>query len=354
MKRSSSGLIAFVSRLPWSAWVGMILLGVLVGVLTHVSNRTIDQKMGWSKPGPQIAAWSNTLPQFSIDGQWRDNSRANVRLWEAAKLVNKGEHLPTFFQEENDCTANAVVNGIDYAQCVQISQGDEIEYKEIDRPWVYGGARVTIGKKRNPGPGTSGGEAWKFVQDYGACPTDAPNMPKYSGQRAYLWGQKGPPQQFFEFAAPYAVKTVALVRDADEVRDAICSGYPCTVSSNWGSWNNGRSPRKVDGRLVLDHNGSWSHSMVIIGYDGETGREPYFYVLNSWGENAHGTPLQGEPPGGFWVRKKDVDFMCRSGDCYAASCFAGFPARKLNFEFLVQRKGQPCLKNDSQRFVLAP
>jgi hypothetical protein len=78
--------------------------------------------------------------------------------------------------------------------------------------------------------------------------------------------------------------------------------------------------------------------MCLIGYDGATGREPYWYVINSWGDSAHGTPPDGAPPGGFWIRAKDLAYILRQGDSFAWSNFAGFPSQDLNFRILGQKQ----------------
>jgi hypothetical protein len=169
------------------------------------------------------------------------------------------------------------------------------------------------------------------VQTYGVLDAQYEGVPEYSGRVAKTWGRRGPPEEFIEHAKQFCVKTVAPVRSAAEVRDAVCNGYPVTIASNWG----GRmQPRVVDGRLVNERSGTWNHQMCIIGYDGETGSEPYYYVLNSWGAAAHGTPPDDAPPGGFWIRTKDVEYIVKQGDSFAFSDFDGFPAQELDFRII--------------------
>ena len=87
-----------------------------------------------------------------------------------------------------------------------------------------------------------------------------------------------------------------------------------------------RPPIK-EGRLVNRRATTWMHQMCIVGYDGESASQPYWFVLNSWGDDAHGTPPDDAPPGGFWIGRKDVDFIVRQGDSFALSQFDGFPAQ---------------------------
>ena len=72
-------------------------------------------------------------------------------------------------------------------------------------------------------------------------------------------------------------------------------------------------------------------------------RRPYrpgAFLLNSWGANAHHGPQGvGHPsPAGFWADAEVVDGMLREGDSWAFSQFAGFPARKLDWQAMTARK----------------
>jgi glutaredoxin len=74
--------------------------------------------------------------------------------------------------------------------------------------------------------------------------------------------------------------------------------------------------------------------MCVLGYDGTANSgKKYFYVLNSWGPDAHPKPLQGEPPGGFWVTWEDLDRIVKQGDSWAFSSFDGF--RKTDIDWSV-------------------
>jgi hypothetical protein len=59
-----------------------------------------------------------------------------------------------------------------------------------------------------------------------------------------------------------------------------------------------------------------------------------FYILNSWGKSLHGTPAGSfnEPPGGFWIKKKEMEFICRD-EVFAFSQFQGFPAQTISWNF---------------------
>ena len=257
----------------------------------------------------------------------QDNARANVRLWEATIKV-LGHHTPNYPQQIGDCVSFGSKNALEYLQCVQIADGANIEFHAIYPPYIYGYSRHQIGKDRVRGDGSVGAWAATGTTEGGAAANDDPGCPPYNGTTARQWGQNGPPSEVIEIARKRLVKTVSPVTTAIEGRDALCNGYPVTVASNAGF---GSFVQK-DGRWVGVWNTTWMHQMCAIAYDGSGGPgHEYVYIINSWGETAHKAPLQGEPPGGFWVTFRDFGRMVEQRDSWAYSSFDGFTARDLNF-----------------------
>lgn len=319
-----------------------------------------EQRFGWAGPEgvKKAAPLVATMRTFKIVGApaGDDNTTKNVRLWDSSVKV-LGSHIPNYAQEIGDCVSFGAKNACNYLLCVEIANGSPgLEFHEAYPPWIYGGSRVNIGHGQlGRGDGSVGAWAAQFVQQFGVLRKDLDGVPAYSGSIAKTWGQKGPPKEFFPQAIDFKVSTVSPIRSADEARDALCNGYPVTIASDWGST---KMPQ-VDGRIVATRNANWPHQMCLIAYDGKTGSEPYFYILNSWGPDAHPKPLQGEPPGGFWVRKKDVDYITRQGDSFAYSNFKGFPARDLDFTVIGKKQAARSLNRKSEvrnesRFNLAP
>ncbi len=307
--------------------------------LRPVPSTPESARYGWA--GPEMVRQAKPLvagmPEFEISGVKRDNTTANVRLWDSVKMVTGGEHLPNIPQQIGDCVSWGARNAVDYLQCVQIARGPPThELHRAFAPYIYGISRVEIGKGRIHGDGSVGAWAAEGVRVYGVLRKDFDGVPQYSGSVAREWGRSGPPQQFVDEAKQYPVKTVAPVRSAAEVRDAICNGYPCTIASNWGGRQDAALSRALS-RVVFKRSGSWNHQMCIVGYDGSAG-EPLYYVLNSWGPNAHPDPMQDEPPGGFWIREKDVEYIVDQGDSFAFSGFQGFPAQDLDFTIVGEDK----------------
>lgn len=279
------------------------------------------------------------LPRFQIFGaaQDEDNSKKNVRLWDNVIAV-RGGHLPNVPQQIGDCVSFGTASAINYLQYSQMKRGPPAEFHAAFPPHLYGASRVTIGQQHGShfrGDGSVGAYAAEAAQKIGVLPADHPQCPPYSGDVARTWGRTGPPQWALDAAKANKVQTIAPMESTDDVRDAICHGYPVTISSNWGT----RTIRPQDGRNVARHDGSWGHCMCIVGYDGSAS-QPYWYVLNSWGPDAHPQPLQGEPPGGFWIDRKSLEYIVRSGDCWAFSAFDGFPAKELDLTPLRPKKAR--------------
>lgn len=259
-------------------------------------------------------------------------------LWDAAITVT-GNHLPVFAQETGDCVSWGMAHALNYLQCVQIATGAPYEFKPTFPPYIYGVSRVFVGKAQIPcrSAGSLGSWAALGVQDdkWGVLFADAPNCPPYSGSLADKWGCKpGPPKQFIDVAKKFTVQSAANVTTWQEVREALVNGYPVTIASNVGFQMSGTVK---SGKLWLRQSGSWAHQMCVIGYDVDP--EPCFFILNSWGPNAHGRQPDG-PSGGFWVPASVIQKIVGQGDSFAISTFEGFPAQQWDLDILKQREAR--------------
>ena len=331
-KNRHQGLVAII--------LAMIGSGSLVSTTVNVEVADPvtppSQRDGWA--GAELASEGPPATQLSdlvAGAEWGSSEGAQVYLWEYAQRINGGEHFPTFRQETGDCVSMGAANAINYLQAVQIAQdGANHRFRPAYQPWIYGVSRTAedIGAgKLGRSAGSVGRWAAETVQRYGVLPADADGVPDYSGQIADAWGYRGVPDEFFDDAEGFTVATTAQVRSYEDVRDAIASGYPVTVASNRGFR---MQPREHRGRMWGVPSGQWNHQMCFIGVDDQAesprGRGGV-YCLNSWGANAHGKPLNGEPPGGFWIDRQTVDAMVRQGDSWAFADFKGFRFRDLDF-----------------------
>lgn len=128
-------------------------------------------------------------------------------------------------------------------------------------------------------------------------------------------------------AKNYLVKSTAICKNADDVREAICNYYPVTCASNWGG---SMQCPVVNGVLLNSRRTVWSHQQSILGWWEHPQLGEIFYVMNQWGKNAHGICPTGAPPGGYWVRKPEVDWMCQGREVITLSQHQGYPAQHLD------------------------
>lgn len=308
-----------------------IWLMVLVG--NQIKPQEVEPRFGWA--GPEVAReeWRKigaSFPKFDLPEN-PENRNKRVVLWEFTKRINGGRHLPTVRQLIGDCVGAGAKQAVDYLQCVSIAQGGLIaDFRPVYLPYHYATGRNApeCGNGRIRGPdGSLGSWQAKALELYGVIPADFDGLPDYSSSVVRSWATRMPSGEYVTEGKLHLVRSAARVTSADQVRDAICNGYPVTIASDWGGMM--RPPTK-DGRLVNRKSDTWMHQMCIVAYDGETGSEPYWYILNSWGENAHGSPPDDAPPGGFWVTEKDVAYIVRQGDSFALSDLQGFPPRDLD------------------------
>ena len=326
----------------------LTVVGSIIWLRSSPPHETpIADRNGWSAEAfedESTAQIVGSLPEFQIVGDngeviVQDNSKANVRLWDAVIAVN-GQHLPNVPQQVGDCVSWAYCHGAEFLICIEMKTGPPgLEFHRLFPPYTYGLSRVQIGRGKIRGDGSCMAWAVAAGRDFGVLRSDADGVPAYSGTIARQWGKEGPPRDLIEAAKMYRIGDSSPVRSADAVRDAICNLYPVPFGA--GRIGFDRVAVKY-GRLVASPpQGSWAHAQCVIGYDG-SGAEPLFCVLNSWGPLAAGkSPLQGEPPGSYWITEKEMDFIARQGDAFAISGFAGFKARKIDFKLTERVNPKP-------------
>lgn len=289
-----------------------------------------DARFGWAGQDvaeKAFAKYEDAFPKFFISGQTEATDGKRMVLWEFSQKV-LGHHIPTFYQQIGDCVSMGASNAMEYLQCVEIAKlGDHEKYRPIFQPYIYGISRVKIGGGSIRGDGSVGVWAAQGIREYGVIPADEPGVPAYSGDVARDWGRKGPPADFINLGKKHLLKSTAKVTNYPMVRDALVNGYPVTVASNRGF----RMTGSIDkGKLWATPYGVWNHQMCIIGVDDDPKR-PGCYIINSWGENAHGKPADDAPPGGFWVDANVIESMVKQNDSFAFSQFDGFPEQDLDF-----------------------
>ena len=68
------------------------------------------------------------------------------------------------------------------------------------------------------------------------------------------------------------------------------------------------------------------HMWALVGVD-DNATAPGVYGLNSWGPDAHGKPLNGEPTGGAWMTADIIQKICDTrGEVIIWSGLKGWPS----------------------------
>ena len=278
---------------------------------------------------------------FEIEGE--SNAADRAFLWDFSKAANGGRHFTTFYQQTGSCVGNGGGQAVWYLSAVEVVRLKDPE--KVLLPFYllpYGRSRFYAGL-RGRGEGSFGSAFAEAMRKDGILPANTAGLPKYDETSGITWGRSNElawsdgaaiEAKWLSMSRKHLLRSTAQVKSALQVRQALLNYYPVTIASNWG----GQMTPPVQGTPPVRLNkraDTWQHQMCVIG----TVNHPQFgwiyYILNSWGVNAHGQPPAngyGEPPGGFWVREADMDYIARQGDSFAFSQFQGFPAQKLSWE----------------------
>jgi len=293
---------------------------------------------GWHDDPAQVQAVAATLPIKGFADTPAGQAvevRDHVYLWDAPRKV-LGTDIPAANQGGvGSCVAFGAMTAAEYLLVMQILSGQATEFKSVSPEVIYGGSRVQIGKGQIRGDGSTGVWAAKWCSEYGLVPKGKHgtiDLTNYSESRCRDYGNRGCPAELVPIARQSPVRSVAPIRNPDEARKALDSNYTITIASNVGFGPTGGNVRDADG--FLRPSGTWAHQMCIIGY--QTGRRPGFYIMNSWGPDwVRGPKGAGNPPdGGFWADESAVARILAQGDSWAYSDAAGFPRRKLDWNFI--------------------
>lgn len=280
------------------------------------------------------AAIKASWPKFSIVETSDAADVTRAFLWEPVK-ENRGSNWLPYYQQTGSCVGNGGGQATNYLMAVEAWEKGEPE--EVKFPlfylYPYGRSRV-YANLRGPGEGSFGSAFARAIKDDGIFSSELAGLPQQQASDCVTWGGDVERQWSWSPDAselkrrwgPEAIKhpvvTVAQCRSADDVAVAIRNGYPCTCASMWGGLM--KCPVQ-DGVLLNSRSGQWPHQMCVLGWMKHDRLGELFWIQNSW-KNPHGQCPTGAPPGGFWIRKADMEFMCRD-EVYAFSGFQGFPAR---------------------------
>lgn len=210
---------------------------------------------------------------------------------------------------------------------------------------IYGGCRVeALGKSRGGRQdGAYGAAAATWVnkfgvilrQDYSKITGNSwHNYEKYSASKAkdegdYGCGGKNDKGELDELATQRPIRTISQVHSFEDCAAAIAgSKCPITIASMYGT------NMRRDKNGFCHRSGSWSHQMCLIGVRFDI---PGCLCAQSWGpRSASGPKWPSSMPdniAGFtwWIPAKEIDWICRSGDCWAFSDLDGWKIDKANW-----------------------
>lgn len=282
----------------------------------------------------------DAMNPFFIAGQTRATDRKRVVVWDFwkkldQKFLTPGKHIHTSRQNIGSCVGHGLYNALRSLMVMDRFFRHEMEqYRQIFEPYGYGRSRFHAGI-RGRGSGSTGSGAAKGANQDGIITIDNPGLSGWTFQSHTVnwsaavdteWSDGARiDEKWLKLGREHLVQTVAPVRNYEQARDALANGYMVTVASNRGF----RGFETKAGKLWGIPGGSWNHQMCFIGCDDDSSN-PGLYDWNSWGADAHPTPADEAPPGGFWVMPEVCNYMLGQGDSFAFSMFVGFPESKID------------------------
>lgn len=288
---------------------------------------------------PQNDPIAAAMPAFSIVGN--EEPKDHAFLWDFSLKANNGKHFLTFRQESGSCVGNGLGQAIWYLQSVEVCRNGDAE--EVILPfWLltYGKSREIAGM-RGQGEGSFGSAAAEAMKREGILPSNDSSLPQPDIKDGICYGYKTEMQwsdgakisnKYLEVSRKHIVKTAAKIKNSEEAKAALRNYYPLTCASMFGTANLVPPTKGTPPVRLAPRTDSWGHQMCCIGWLNHPELGDLFYILNSWGPDVHGKPAGSfnEPPGGFWITAKDMDFMARD-EVFAFSQFDGFPAQTFSW-----------------------
>jgi len=279
-------------------------------------NSPPKQLMGWDveQAAEQKQIMFGAIPPFQTPTP--TTTTTTQPIWEIVKTINDGKHLPTFKQQIGDCVGAGAKQMLDYLTIAQVGRNfQENFFRPAHCSFIYGMSRVKYLQRSIRSDGSTGRAAALVLQNDGAYFEDWKSSPPYSGALSRKWGEKpGPPEDIRALAEPHLVLSISEVQTVAQLKAALKSGCMCTIASMQGF---DMQPLNLQGYHVFKPGESWAHQMCFLEWMEQP--FPAAYRMNSWGPDAHGTPLHGEPPGGAWNLQSDLEreFQSPVLECFA-------------------------------------
>lgn len=275
------------------------------------------------------------MPVFAISGRYDEPTNKQALLYKFIK-----DHKP-FYQQTGSCVGCGLGMALWCLESVEVHQLGQLE-DPICPFWLlpYGKSRE-IGGLLGRGEGSFGSAAIEAIQKFGVLPSNHPDVPQVKvTDDSLVWGEKAEldwsdgqkiSDKFLSPAKKHLVKSSARLHSWTDCKASLINGYPITLASNWGGKMN--PPIQGNPAILLNTRvTTWGHQMSCLGWAEHPEFGDIFWIQNSWGKS-HGTSPghYQEPAGGFWIKATEMDWICRTGEVFSLSNFAGFPAQKLDW-----------------------
>lgn len=299
-------------------------------------------RFGWVPNPEETAKFVRSLPYASFAGAldgglYGDDGNAllyKALMTAAPELVKDGRLIARNQSSIGSCVGHGTATGVDatYACEVVIKKEPEKWAGRCAADAAYGLSRQVV--NQNGGwEGSNGSWAAKAVMEIGTLHMvnyeGIIDLSEYTVSRCRQFQRQGLNETLRQKAGEHKMGTAALVRTVEEAKVALQNGYAINVCSNQGFSG------KRDELGFMKGQGSWAHSMVILGYRGPASGREGFLIQNSWGSDWGSGPFwEDQPWGSFWCVPDTLSRMLRGGDSFAYSAYNGFPRQRLPFDFL--------------------
>jgi len=287
----------------------------------------IDKLCGWQY---QIADEEYTRLQslflpFTFQGDVRNTP--GTPIWEIAKKVLGGKLPPTWYQKTGDCVSMGACQAGQYMQLFEMSKrGQEEMFKLWFPPYIYATSRVDIGGGRlGRSAGSTGAWAAQAMQRLGVLFMDDPGVPQYSGDLADDWGYRGAGDRFKKEASDNPVQGAAKLTTVEQIRTALCNYKMVTYAIMWPYDTEPYTAKGKSGKeypVMKRGREVGGHQVCLLHWNDDIDGA---FCLNSWSDRVHGPNLNGEPKGGAYILRRDIERdLGGYSEFYALSDFQGF------------------------------